>query len=89
MDKNTAWMSVDGLSIGLPAVYANARYDKMDGGHGPGMHSTCGAISRLKLENVCNPEQPLKSCPSVMVVTVSSGEMVNAMGLPWIVVPLH
>ena len=63
--------------------------DDRDGGHSPGMHRTSGSMSRLRFENVCNPEQPLKSCSSVMLVTASSGEIVKAMGLPCAVVPLH
>jgi hypothetical protein len=49
---------------------------------------TFGAMLRFKPENVWDPEQPLKSCPSVMVVTASP-TMVKAMGLPCAVVPFH
>jgi hypothetical protein len=89
VDRNTAWRSVDGPSIGRPDVYPKARYDDTDPEHGPGMQTTVGAMLRLRFENVCDPEQPLKSCSTVRLVTVSSGEIVNAIGLPWAVVPLH
>jgi hypothetical protein len=79
----------DGPSIGLPAEYPKPRNAITFGGHGPGMHSILGAMLRLRFENVSDPEQPLKSWPSVMVVTASSGEIVKEMGLPWAVVPLH
>ena len=32
----------------------------------------------LRPENVSDPEQPLKSCPTVMLVTLSLGEIVKA-----------
>src|SRR6185503_3061584 len=53
------------------------------------MHVTSGAVGTLKLENVFEPAHPLKSYPSVIVVTFSSGETVNAMGVPCDVVPVH
>jgi hypothetical protein len=33
------------------------------------MHVTIGAVSRLRSENVCIPEQPLKLYPTAMAVT--------------------
>lgn len=48
-----------------------------------------GAVGTLKLENVCDPAQPLKSYPRVIVVTCSFGETMNVIGAPCDVVPLH
>jgi hypothetical protein len=53
------------------------------------MHTTFGAMARLRFANVSDPEHPLKACPTVMAVTSSSREIVKAMGIPWAVVPLH
>jgi hypothetical protein len=53
------------------------------------MHMTWGTVSTLRLENVCEPEQPLKLCPTVIVVTLSSEDTENVMGLPCEVVPDH
>ena len=82
-------MLVDGPSTRSPDVNPNLRNDAMGPVHGPGMHMTFGAMLMLRFENVCDPEQPLKSWATVIVVTTSSGEIVNAMDLPWAVVPLH
>ena len=86
---NTALMSVDGPWSGLPDEYPNARKDVTLPVHGPGMHMTWGAMLSFRFENVCDPEHPLKSWAIVSVVTVSSAEIVNAIDLPWAVVPLH
>ena len=53
------------------------------------MHVTWGTVSTLRLEKVCDPEQPMKLCPTVIVVTFSSDETENAIGLPCEVVPDH
>jgi len=53
------------------------------------MQVTSGAVRTLRFENVCDPEQPLKLYPRVMVVTVSSWDTVKAIGIPWAVIPLH
>jgi hypothetical protein len=42
-------------------VYPKPRYDDTDPEQGPGMHTTSGAMLRLRFENVSDPEQPLKS----------------------------
>ena len=86
VDGNTAWTSVDGPSIRSPDMYANVRNDARGPVHGPGMQMTFGAMLRLRFENVCDPEQPLKLCPTVIAVTFSSGEIVKAIELPWDVV---
>ena len=44
---------------------------------------------RLRLENVCVPEQPLNSYPMAIAVTFSSGEIVNVTVLAWAVLPVH
>src|SRR5687768_17581137 len=53
------------------------------------MQVRSGAVGTSKPENVCDPEQPLKSYPSVIEVTRSSADTTNAIGAPWDVVPLH
>ena len=88
-EKNIPLISVDGPLIGLPEVYPKLRKEVRDGEQGPGMHWTFGTILRLRPANVCDPVQPLKSCPTVMLVTVSLGEIVKATGRPWAVVPVH
>lgn len=50
---------------------------------------TSGAVGTFRFENVWDPEQALKLYPSVIAVTVSSGETVKAIGTPWDVMPLH
>ena len=57
--------------------------------HGPGMQVRSGAVGTLKSENVCDPAQPLKSYPRVIVVTCSFGDTTKVIGVPWDVVPLH
>src|SRR5688500_14097869 len=88
-DSKTALTLVDGPWRRSPVTYPNERKEVIDGAHGPGMHCTCGAMSRLRFEKVWEPEQPLKACPTVMAVTASAGEIVKSMGRPWAVVPLH
>jgi hypothetical protein len=79
-ENNIPLTSVDEPSIGLAAAYPKPREDVTDAEHGPGMHWTFGTILRLRPGKVCDPEQPLKLCPTVMLVTVSPGEIVKAMG---------
>jgi hypothetical protein len=43
----------------------------------------------LRFENVCDPEQPLKACPIVMLVTISFAATVKAIDDACAVVPLH
>jgi hypothetical protein len=76
-----------------PAEYAKVRSDadggSSPGGHGAGIHWTGGAIWRFKFGNICDPEQLLNLYPTVIEVTLSSGETVKAIGIPWAVVPSH
>ena len=53
------------------------------------MQVRSGAVGTLKSENVCEPAQPLKSYPRVIVVTCSFGDTTKLIGVPWDVVPLH
>ena len=66
--EHSLQIEVFGPSVERPDVYPKARYDDTDVEHGPGMHTTFGAMLRLRFANVCDPAHPLKSCPSVMVV---------------------
>ena len=74
---------------GGPETKLNWRYPETTAGHGAGMHVTFGIVSRLRLENVCEPEQLLKLWPIVIDVTFSSAEIVNDIGAPCAVVPIH
>jgi hypothetical protein len=89
IDENSALTSIDGPSTRLPDVNPNLRNDVTDPVHGPGMHMTSGAMLRLRFENVSDPEHPLKLWATVIVVTASAAEIVNTIGIPWAVVPLH
>ena len=53
------------------------------------MQVRSGAVGTVKSENVCDPAQPLKSYPRVIVVTCSFGDTTKLIGVPWDVVPLH
>src|SRR5687768_10580048 len=53
------------------------------------MQVRSGAVGTSKSKNVCDPEHPLKSYPTVIEVTRSSAETTNVIGAPWDVVPLH
>jgi hypothetical protein len=46
------------------------------------MHVTIDSMSRLRFENVCDPEHPLKLYPTVIEATLSSDEIVKVMGAP-------
>ena len=50
---------------------------------------TLGVVSRFRLENVFVPAQPLKLYPTEIEVTLSSGDTVNVIGRPCVVVPLQ
>ena len=81
-DENSALTSTDGPSTRLPDANPNLRNDVTDPVHGPGMQITSGAMLRLRFENVSDPEHPLKLWATVIVVTASSAEIVNPMGIP-------
>jgi hypothetical protein len=72
-----------------PFTNVIVRYEAVDGGHGPGIQMTSGAIERFSGAKVCVPEQPPKLCEIEIDVIVSSPEMVNAIGTFWAVTPLH
>jgi hypothetical protein len=46
-------------------------------------------VLTIKSENVWDPVHPLKSKPTVIVVTVSFGETIKAIGMRWEVWPCH
>lgn len=58
-EANRPFTSIDDPSSELRDAKLNERNAGTEAGHGAGMHSTRGAVERLRFENVCEPEQPL------------------------------
>ena len=58
-EANRPFTSIDDPSSELRDAKLNERNAGTEAGHGAGMHSTPGAVERLRFENVCEPEQPL------------------------------
>jgi hypothetical protein len=53
------------------------------------MQVTSGAVGTFRFENVSVPEQPLKLCPTEIVVRISSADTANVMDVPCAVAPFH